>query len=271
MTAVKAFRGWILLLYILLKALAPALALDLGISPPDINLKISPGEQYQGEFYLFGAENETIQVKVYPMDWSLSTTGNYQFLPIGTIKGSASSWISFFPRNFNLPPKRGQKIEYTIKVPSDASGSYWATLMVETNPTSGGPPGQLQVMMAGRVAYIIRIDINGSSAGVGKIEKLRLNWNQERNKLEASLRIKNSGASMLRFKGRLELKDNQGKAVGSIPFSEGYILPNYTREFELADHKMNLRPGFYIGLAIADFGERNLKAVQSTVEIKKSE
>ncbi len=266
MTANKAFRGCILLFCITL--LAPVLALDLGISPPDINIKINRGEQYKGELYVFGSENEAIQVKVYPMDWSLSTIGNYQFLPMGTIKRSAASWVSFFPRTFNLPPKRGQKIEYTIKVPNDAWGSYWAALMVETNPTASSPPGQFQVMMAGRVAYIIRIDINGSPLGTGKIERLKLDWDQEQSKLEASLRIKNSGASMLRFKGRLELKDSQGKAVTSIPFREGYILPDYTREFSLTDHKINLKPGFYIGLAIADFGERNLNAVQSTLEIK---
>ncbi len=266
MTNNKAFRVYILILFV--SFITPVLALDLGISPPDINLKINRGEQYQGELYLFGSEKDSIQIKIYPMDWSLSTSGNYQFLPMGTVKRSASSWISFSPKTLNLPPKRGQKIEYTIKVPNDASGSYWAALMAETNPTLGGEPGQVQVMMAGRVAYIIRIDINGSSAGVGKVERLKLNWDQEDNKLDASLRIKNSGISMLRFKGKLELKDNQGKAIGTIPFREGYILPDYTREFDLADHKLNLKSGFYIGLAIADFGERNLKAVQASLEIK---
>jgi hypothetical protein len=263
----KLFRVYsILILFIIF--ITPALALDLGISPPDINLKINRGDQYQGEFYLFGSEKESIQVKVYPMDWSLSTSGNYQFLPMGTIKRSASSWISFYPKNFSLPPKRGQKIGYTIKTPKNVSGSYWAALMAETNPVLGDDPGQVQVMMAGRVVYIIRIDINGSPTGVGKIERLKLNWVRESNRVEASLRIKNSGSSMLRFKGKLELKDQQGKAVGVVPFREGYILPDYTREFDLVDHSINLKPGFYIGLAIADFGERDLKAVQATLEIK---
>ena len=261
----KAFRVCILLLYFLL--LTPVLALDLGISPPDINIKISPGEQYQGEMYLFGSEKEAIQVKVYPMDWSLSTKGTYQFLPMGTIKRSASSWISFYPKNFNLPPKRSQKIEYTIKVPKNASGSYWATLMAETNPILSNVPGQFQVKMAGRVAYIIRLDINGSPSGNAKIERLSLNWDPQLKKLKASLRIKNNGISMLRFKGKLELKDSQGKTINNIPFHEGYLLPDYTREFELMDHNLNLKHGFYIGLAIADFGERNLKAIQSTLEI----
>lgn len=266
MTVIKAFRVWILILFIIL--LTPALAIDLGISPPDINLKINPGEQYQGELYLFGSEKEAVQIRIYPMDWSLSTSGNYQFLAMGTLKRSAAPWISFSPKNVNLPPKRGQKVEYTIKVPQNASGSYWAALMAETNPTIDEASGRVQVMMAGRVAYIIRIDINGSQSGIGKIEKLRLNWNQENKRLEAYLKIKNSGDSMLRFKGKLELKDSQGKGVGTIPFREGYILPDYTREFELVDQKLNLNPGFYVGLAVADFGERNLKAVQGTLEIK---
>lgn len=267
MTAVKNIKVLTILFFGIL--LVPTLALDLGISPPDINLKLDRDAQYQGEFYLFGSDKEAIQVKVYLMDWSLSTSGNYQFLPMGTVKRSAASWISFFPSTFNLPPKRGQKITYTIKVPNDASGSYWAAIMAETNPTSSVAPGQFQVMMAGRVAYIIRIDINGSPKGVAKLERLKMNWNQEQGKLEASLRLKNNGASMLRFKGHLELKDNQGKTVGTIPFREGYLLPDYTREFELADHDLKLGPGFYIGLAIVDVGERNLTAIQSTLEIKR--
>lgn len=263
----KHFRFYIILIFLII-IITPAFALDLGISPPDVNLKIDRGDQYQGEFYLFGSENESIQLKVYPMDWSLSTSGDYQFLPVGTVKRSASSWISFYPKTLNLPPKRGQKIAYTVKAPKDASGSYWAALMAETNPMGSDNPGQIQVKMSGRVAYIIKIDINGSPLGTGKVERLRLNWVQEKNQLKASLRIKNSGISMLRFKGKLELKDEQGKSIGMIPFREGYILPDYTREFDLIDHKINLKPGFYIGLAIADFGERNLKAVQTTLEIK---
>ena len=202
------------------------------------------------------------------MDWSLSVSGGIQFLPTGTLKRSASSWVSFRPTNFRILPKRGQKVQYVIKVPPDASGSYWSTIMFDTNPTLQKGKERFQIAVAGRLAFIIRVDINGSPPGAGNIEKLKLNWNPTTKKLEAAFRVKNTGPTMIRFKGQLEIKDVNGKKVGEIPFKEGYILPDYSREFNLPENELVLLPGFYIGLAMADFGERSLKAVHTSFEIK---
>ena len=80
----KAFRVCLILLYIFLST--PALALDLGISPPDINLKINPGEQYQGEMYIFGSEKESIQVKIYPNGLVFVYFGKLSISPHGDRK-----------------------------------------------------------------------------------------------------------------------------------------------------------------------------------------
>ena len=265
----RKILGPVLLVLILGAAFSAVFALDIGISPPDINLTLNRGEAYQGDIYIFGSDQETVEISSYTMDWSLTTDGNYQFLPTGTLKRSVSPWITFNLKNFSLLPKRGQKVQYTIKVPNTASGSYWGTLMFATNPTSLPNKQQLQIGMAGRVAYIIRLDIAGSAPGVGSVERFKLTWDSTSRKLGALLKVKNSGNSFVKFKGRLELKDSQGKTAGVIPFREGYVLPDYSREFVLQDYDLKLAPGFYVGLAIADFGERSLKAVQATVEIKK--
>ncbi len=259
---------FILLLVLVVPSWLAVLALDLGISPPDINLKLDKGEEYLGELYIFGSDTDTVDVKAYAMDWSLTASGDYQFLPLGTIKRSASAWVSFTPANFRLLPKRGQKVLYTVKVPNDAAGSYWANIMFDTNPTLIKGKERFQVAVSGRLAFILRIDIKGSSPGTGSIEKLKLNWNPATRKVEALFRVKNNGKSFIRFKGRLEIKDIFGKKVAEIPFREGYVLPDYVREFVLQDQDINITPGYYVGLAIADFGERSLKAVQASFEVK---
>lgn len=246
----------------------PALAFDLGISPPDIHLKINKGEQYHGELYIYGSDSETVDVKAYPMDWALTTNGSYQFLPVGTVKRSASSWITFSPANFRLLPKRGQKVLYTVKIPDRALGSYWGNIMFDTNPTLQKGRKKFQIAVAGRLAFVIRIDINGSPAAAGSIEKLNASWNPESRKLVATFRVKNNGDSFIRFTGHLEIKDVRGKKAGEVAFKEGYILPDSAREFSLKDSELILPPGVYVGLAIADFGERSLKAVQTTFEVK---
>ena len=259
--------GIVLYVILFIMVLLPVRALDLGISPPDVNLKLNSGQVYQGEVYIFGSDEETMAINASLMDWSLSSTGEYQFLPLGTLKRSASPWITFNPWNFNLPPKRGQKITYTIKVPTDASGSYWGTIIFNTNPTTIAGKDHYQVKVAGRIAFIIRIDINGSPLGGGSIERFHLDWNPTARTLNAALRVKNSGVSFIRFKGRLELKDKQGQIVGKFPFKEGYVLPDSSREFTLSSAKLQLAPGFYVGLAVTDLGDRSLEAVQNSLEI----
>ena len=255
----------LLLLTILL---APCFALDLGISPPDIDFKINKGASYHGEIFIFGSETETTHVNIYKNDWTLTSAGNYQFLPVGIVKRSAASWITLNVTQLSLPPKAGQTIDYTLTVPPDASGSYWAAIMFSTIPETVSGKGQIRVAVSGRVAYIMRIDVNGSPNGVASIERVNMYWDKERQKIVAAMRIKNSGSSFARFNGRLELRDSQGRIVKVLPFQDGLVLPDSYRDFYLKDYDFRFKPGFYVALSVADLGDKSMKAVQSTLEIK---
>jgi hypothetical protein len=258
----------LLCLVFLLTLPAPGFALDLGISPPDISIKIDRGATYTGEIFVFGSDDETVNVNVYKSDWLLTSSGNYQFLPMGTIKRSASPWITLNINKLSLPPKAGQKIAYSLKVPSNASGSYWAAIMFSTIPEAVQGKKQIQIAVSGRVAYIMRIDINGSPSGIGNIDRFNLRWDKENKKVMSVMRIKNNHDSFVRFRGRLELRDSQGKLVAVLPFSEGLVLPESSREFDLQDYRLEFKPGFYVALAIADLGDKSMKAVQTSFEIK---
>lgn len=262
--------AWSLLCMLLISNLSLH-AVDLGMSPLDADLQLNRGSEYKGELFLFGSDEETTDIKAALLDWSLTVKGAYQFLPAGTLPNSASPWISFSPLDFSLPPKRGQKINYTVKVPPDAAfGSYWCTIVFETKPTLL-PKGQFQVTAAGRLAYIIKITINGSSPGIGTIERFNLSWNEKDRMVDATLRVKNSGSSFIKFKGRLEIKDHKGNGICVMPFREGSVLPGYSREFVLTPSEgktPELQPGYYVALAVVDFGDRKLKAVQESFEVK---
>ncbi len=262
-------KRYLLLSLVLLTILTvPCLALEMGISPPDITLQIAPGQTYSGEILVYGSENETIEISVVKHDWSLTTAGEYQFLPMGTVKRSASPWVSFAVNRLTIPPKRGQRLQYTVKVPAGASGSYWGAIMFTSVPANSGEKPMVQLTTAGRIAYILKIDVNGSPPAVGNIDRFKLNWLSETKKVAAAFRIKNSGASFLRFKGRLEVRDRQGVIVYVIPFNEGLILPDSIHEFGLRDYNFNFKPGYYVALAVADLGDKSMKAMQTTFEVK---
>jgi hypothetical protein len=259
--------GFLCLIWVAIWA-GPCLALDLGISPPDISIQISPGQTYQGEIFVFGSDRETTQVTIFKNDWFLTSAGAYQFLPMGTVKRSAAPWVTIQANRLSLAPKTGQRVQYTLKVPADASGSYWTALMFSTVPAAAPGNGRFQIAMSGRVAYIMRIDVNGSAPGRGSIERFHLNWDAKQQKIVAALRVKNSGESFVRFKGRLEIRDNRGRIVNVLSFGEGLILPGSAQEFRLQEYSFHFQPGYYVGLAVADLGDQSLKAVQTTFQVK---
>ena len=268
MILVKISAFGLLWLILSLAWVVPCSALDLGISPPEISIQIDPGQTYQGEIFVFGSDRETTNVTIYKNDWFLTTAGAYQFLPVGTVKRSASPWVSLNASQLSLPPKAGQKVQYTLRVPGNAAGSYWTALMFGTVPATSQGKDRLQIAMAGRVACIMRIDVNGSARSVGSIERFNLNWDQQRHGLAAVMRVKNGGASFVHFQGRLEIRDAQGRIVNVIPFGEGTVLPESAQEFRLQDESSGLKPGFYVALAIADLGDKTMKAVQTTFQVK---
>lgn len=242
-------------------------AVELGISPPDVHLNLNPGQTYQGEVKVFGSDREPVAVNIYPMDWSLSAAGDYQFLPAGILKRSIVPWLTLDLQNFSLPPGTGQKVRYRLRVPDNASGSYWGVIMCGAVPKPAAGKDRMQIAMTGRMAYLIRVDVD-SPAPSCVIEGYQLRWDAARHKLKVNLRLKNNGASFVYFRGYLELKDLQGQKVGMIPMQNGLILPDSSRAVQWGDGNLALEPGTYIGLAVVDAGTRSLQAVQGTVEVQ---
>ena len=246
-------------------------AVEVGISPPDVHLNLNPGQLYQGEFKVFGSDRESVAVNIYPMDWTLTATGDYQFLPAGVVKRSLIPWLTLESRDFALPPGAAQRIGYTLRVPENAQGSYWGVVMCGATPPPASGKERVRIGMSGRMAFIIRVDVD-SPAPSGVVERYKLGWDPVRKRLNASLRLRNNGAAFLYYRGYLELRNIQGQKVGMAPLQNGIVLPDASREVRLADGNgpppFSAAPGTYIGLTVIDTGERSLKAVQATVEIK---
>lgn len=259
---VVGVAGWLLVALV-----APSFGTELGISPPDITIQISPGQSYQGEIFVFGSDVETTDMTIYKNDWALTLDGGYQFLPPGTVERSASAWLTLPINHLSLAPKTGQRVKYRLKVPANASGSYWAAIMFATAPKTFSGQNQLRLAMSGRIAYILRVDVHGSPPGNAVVEGFQLTWDERSQKLLTRMRIQNRGTSFVHFKGQLELRDRQGRVVNALPFNEGWILPNSAREFSLQDYHFEFKPGFYVALALADFGEKSVKAVQTSFEV----
>lgn len=66
------------------------------------------------------------------------STGQFTLLNLAdTTSGSASRWITAYPRRFTLPPLARQTVRLLVRPPTDlAAGEYWARLAVTTRAAS---------------------------------------------------------------------------------------------------------------------------------------
>src|SRR5690242_1143525 len=104
------------------------------ISAPKIELELAPGETYSGEIVAENPEEEAINCRLYLEDWQYVVNGNGEkkFTPPGSTPLSASKWISFTPASSDIPSFGRITARYTVTVPPDAKGTYFAVLFFET-------------------------------------------------------------------------------------------------------------------------------------------
>ena len=107
---------------------------------------MAPGEAMQGTIELISSTDRPIHIKVYLEDWQYTPAGDgsKQFAPPGTLPRSAAPWITFFPREIDIPARGQILVEYSIRVPQDPalSGGYYAVLFFESEinePATTGP------------------------------------------------------------------------------------------------------------------------------------
>lgn len=113
-----------------------AFAAGLVLSTLKVKLDVAPGEEVVDTIKVSNPSDQSAIVKLSLQDFVLSSpfTGEKKFLPMGTDPRSCGGWISFEPREFDLPPKGEQEIAYRIKVPEDVKGGYYSVLMAERSP-----------------------------------------------------------------------------------------------------------------------------------------
>ena len=146
-----------LLLTLALSALAQS---TLGVEPPVLLKEAKPGEALTQTLTVYNVGTRPVRVRASLGDWTYDPMGKLQFLPTGSLRESASPWVTFSPAEFLLEPKQSRPLTYTLTVPKEATpGTHWGILFLESedpNPPPGVPLATFRVRMAHAfVCYLI--------------------------------------------------------------------------------------------------------------------
>ncbi|MFA4993417.1 MAG: hypothetical protein WC571_05565 [Candidatus Omnitrophota bacterium] len=196
-----------------------------------IRVVAAPGDRVFGEITLDNPTEESKNMRLYLEDWYYlpGGAGGKEFLPAGSTPASACPWISFSPAEVTLPAFGKQRISYSVDVPSDATGTHFASLFFETSlgkdslPDSGRSAG-LDVNV--RVATLFYIEVKGKAARSAEVDNLNIQPSKdEKGALDITLDFENTGNTDITTSGSFSLMNNDGVVSARGAFNNVYTFP----------------------------------------------
>lgn len=251
------------LLVALLTLLAVAHAADIGISPARLEFSARPGDTVSATVTVLKGAGAEQQVTTEVNDWTLDLVGEISYRDPGTVGFSASAWLDVDVPDFLLAAGRSeQPVRIELVVPSDPGleGTYHTVLFftVVTPPGDTGPVG---VTTTTRVGVITYVTIEGTEQVEVEIADF---FDVDDRTL--SVVLFNGGNTVIRAGGVVELRDEAGGLVRSLPLPSVPVMRGSEREI-LLSLPDDLEPGFYVALALVDDGRGDLLVGEVVLDV----
>ncbi|WP_018111421.1 hypothetical protein [Thermus igniterrae] len=241
----------------------------VGVSPPRALYPATPGASLTGSLVVdHPGRSGTLQVEVVLQDVLLQADGRPLYLDPGSHPRSLTRWLSVTPLVFLLQPQATQEVRYTVQVPKEAQpGTYWGVVFFESAPAGNRQGGEgLGIRIKTRVGHVVYVEV-GQVTRSGRIQGFRYLPQGQEGPAQVRLVFQNTGTGLLRLKGRVEVRDAQGRPVAQGQVPETASLPGATHELPAPLDRV-LPPGRYLVLAVLDYGSPSLIAGEGRIEVR---
>lgn len=246
---------------LLITMMSAAVAADIGVSPPRIDVTVPRGGEVTTTFNVIWSGSEPTQLQIAKSDWTLDASGAFQTLPIGESAHSASDWVTPAADSIALPAAGQAEMRVTIRVPDSQSlvGTYQTVVFAETPATPSTGSGT-HVTMRQRVGVVMYVTVAGTETKGSKLVDLYLDGGA------VDAVVSNLGNTTMRYSGSLQVRDSNGQEVQTVPISEGVVLRDSERDVRIP--LPELPSGFYVLLGLVKDGRGGLLTGQIPYEVK---
>jgi P pilus assembly chaperone PapD len=231
-------------------------AATVRINPTKVRLIIPAGGAKTGNIEVDNPSDESIIVKSYLEDWFYTSqhNGTKNFFPAGTTSLSCSDWITTSLSEFVIPPFAKQTIQYTVRVPEEASGGHYAVLFFESLLAKPDITDTAQLGVVVRIGALFYIETKGTTKREAEIANLTLKRESPDGPLKMSLDFKNTGNVDITCAGTFHIMDNQGMIFSRGELDNVYLFPKETAKLT-SSWKGALSKGQYSLVVTIDIGK----------------
>jgi len=241
---------------------------ELFLSPPLVELSLSPGERREFNV-LIGNEDKTnaLNLLVFLSDFIELEDGGYKVVDKGTSRYSCADWMTITDSLITLPPGGSKEVKVQIKVPRDAVGGRYGAVVFEIVPAGLVGPEKpfIQRRYHFRMPSFVEVTVKRGRGLVKKVSLTDLKVTSSsadpeiaaqvgKDNLIVTGRVKNEGNIHVNGKGRLIIRNKEGRKVREYPLGggEGTVLPEAICDFVSVIQKP--KPGDYVAQVILNYG-----------------
>ncbi|MCK9603617.1 MAG: hypothetical protein M0R66_04580 [Candidatus Omnitrophica bacterium] len=228
----RRLKGILFLLFLSIFSgmfMGSSLAIDMPrIDRSKIRLYIRPGFTESGKISIENPTGAVLSMRAYLGDWYYSNSdGSKEFIPPNTAAHSCANWVSFSPAEFNIGPFGREEINYTVKVPKETNGGYYAVLFFE-NMLAGASanfPDAVGVNLSVRFATLFYIEVRGTTERKAVLENIELKKAGPVAPLLVNADFKNTGNVDIISSGVFAVMDKKSRVAARGTFNDVYTLP----------------------------------------------
>ncbi len=238
------------------------------IVPMQFAFNGKPGETVTSTMTAENLGEERLSIEISTKDFIKGLYGEERQVEPGAVSRGCASWIRISPRMVDLDPRESKIIQLSMTIPMDGEGTYWGNILVSqvSKPTLSRTikRGKTSFQIFAMQDMLIRVleNVPGTEEKRGVITDISLEESGDGG-ATIGVRFENQGRSLLKCGGQIQVRDENGDAVRTIPLDYGHApFTVYPGDRRIVHGRIGekLPSGDYILLTIIDYGGEDLVA-----------
>lgn len=239
---------------------------SLNLSPMLVELTAAPGTAQDFAVTLVNeSSTRPAHVRIYVTDVGQRSDGEYSILDKGTSPWSCAGWMELGVQEAIVEAKRSLTVTCKLKVPRGASGGRYAAIVFELVPEKPVASAVVRSTVIQKFVAIVELSIPArqvkKALTISEFSVRRV----EENSVAAqdygssavifAAEVKNEGDIHVAARGRIILRDGQGKRLREMPLGGGrcVVLPGAAINLRSV-LRAGLSPGDYVAEVTVDYG-----------------
>ncbi|MBN2144997.1 MAG: hypothetical protein JW774_10270 [Candidatus Aureabacteria bacterium] len=222
-------------------------AFSLKIDKMRIYETVKPGDVIQGVINVMNDSKSPQQISTLVEDIDFKHSEQLiDFKTLGSQTDSCARWISFMPKDMEIPPVSMKAVQYIISVPKDVTlAEYYAVIYIESAAST--PTDLSATILASskaRMAVLVKITLSGLAAPQGTVEKISVVPAKDDKPMEITYDFDNTGNVLQKVNGSFSIIDAEGNLYGRGTLNQG-VAKGGNKISIITTWDGELRPGEY--------------------------